>query len=360
MSRRMMQSEAGRAEGHPAVPHGRVGVLLINLGTPDATDYWSMRRYLSEFLSDRRVVELNPVLWQIILQLIILTFRPSRSGRAYDKIWDRERDDSPLRVTSEDQVAGLRERYKDTDVVFEYAMRYGNPSIASVLQRMKEQGCDKIVAVALYPQYSAATTATAYDEVFRVLREMRWQPAVRTAPPYHDDPVYLDAVAGSVRDHLATLDWEPDVVVSSFHGLPQENLYKGDPYYCHCMKTGRLLRERLQLDDDRFRVTFQSRFGPAQWLEPYTDVVLEELPPEGKKNVVVVTPGFSVDCVETLEEIAIGGAETFKEAGGSHFSVVPCLNASAAGIDVIEAVARRELAGWVDLEACPEAVRLSA
>lgn len=345
---------------HPQVAHGRVGLLLLNLGTPDGTDYWSMRRYLNEFLSDPRVVELNPVLWQIILQLIILTFRPARSGRAYAKIWDKERNDSPLRVTSEDQVQALRNRWKDSDVVVEYAMRYGNPSIESVLQRMKDQGCERIVALALYPQYSAATTATAYDKVFEVLQKMRWQPSVRTAPPYYDDPVYVKAIAESIQEHIATLDWQPDVLMSSFHGLPQENLQKGDPYYCHCMKTGRLLKERLGRTDDDFVVTFQSRFGPSRWLEPYTDETLQALPDKGTRNVVVVTPGFAVDCVETLEEIAIGGAEMFEEAGGQKFSVVPCLNATDRGIDVIEAIARRELAGWADLSGQARPVRLSA
>jgi len=343
------QGRAGRhfPPGHPQIESGRVGVLLVNLGTPEATDYWSIRRYLKQFLSDRRVVETNRALWWPLLNLVILTTRPKKSGHAYDQIWDKERGESPLRTITRDQAGGLAARLGELgDVAVDWAMRYGQPSIGEVMSRLKDRGCERILLFPLYPQYSAATTATVNDEAFRALMAMRWQPALRTVPPYHDDPAYISALAGSMRQQIAALSFEPDVVVASFHGLPKSYFEKGDPYYCHCAKTARLLREELGWDETRLPLTFQSRLGRAEWLEPYTDATIARLAREGVRNIAVVTPGFVADCVETLEEIAIQNAEGFRTAGGENFAALACLNAGASGIDVIEHVVRRELAGW--------------
>lgn len=340
-----LSAPAHAPAGHPAVAQGRVGVLLVNLGTPDGTDYWSMRRYLSEFLSDRRVIELNPFVWQLILQGPILTFRPSKSGAAYKKIWTDE--GSPLLVYTRRQAEKLAERIGSNGLIVDFAMNYGNPSIASKLEAMKAKGCDRIAVVALYPQYSATTTASVYDRSFRALSKMRWQPAVRTAGPFHDDPKYIEALAGTIRDHLAGLDFTPDKVLMSYHGIPKSYFDKGDPYHCHCHKTTRLVAEALGWEEGLAMTTFQSRFGPQEWLQPYTDKTLEALPGEGKKKVVVVSPAFISDCLETLEEIAMEGRDSFLEAGGTHYSVVPCLNDSEPAIDVIETVVKRELAGWI-------------
>lgn len=327
---------------------GKVGVLLLNLGTPDGTDYWSMRRYLKEFLSDRRVIEVNPVGWWFILNGPVLTKRPFSSGKAYRSIWNEKRDESPLRTISRAQAEKLARAFKgNRQVVVDWAMRYGNPSTKSRIDALKEQGCDRILLFALYPQYAAATTATAYDKAFDALKSMRWQPAIRTAPPYHDDPVYIDALAKSLKREVGKLKWEPDVILASYHGLPKEYFDKGDPYHCHCAKTTRLLREKLKWSDDFLRMTFQSRFGKAEWLQPYTDKTVEALAKEGVKNLAIVTPGFSADCVETLEEIAVENGDIFKKAGGKNFAAIPCLNDSAEGMKVIEAVVRRELMGWV-------------
>lgn len=331
-------------EGHPEVRQGKVGVLLVNLGTPDGTDYWSMRRYLSEFLSDPRVIEVPQAIWQLILQGPILTFRPSKSGRAYKKIWTEE--GSPLLVNTKAQAEKLTEQIGSDELIVDFAMNYGNPSIASKLDTLKEKGCDRICVVALYPQYSATTTASVYDRTFDALKKMRWQPAVRTAPSFHDQPVYVDALAQSIQTHLDGLDFVPDRVVMSYHGIPKAYLLKGDPYHCQCHKTTRLVAEQLGWDGDFAMTTFQSRFGPTEWLTPYTDKTLEALPDEGVKKLVVVSPAFISDNLETLEEIAMEGEETFLEAGGEAFSVVPCLNDSTLGMAVIEDVVRRELAGW--------------
>lgn len=333
---------------HPEVKPKKIGVLLLNLGTPDATDYWSMRRYLKEFLSDRRVIEIPRAIWWPILNLIVLTTRPKKSGAAYDKIWDMENDDSPLRVIAQEQVEKLSERLsKHDDVVVDYGMRYGNPSTASAIDRLKAQGCEKILLVPLYPQYAASTTATANDKAFDHLKTMRWQPAVRTAPAYFEDPAYINAIANSITEGLENLDFKPDLVITSYHGVPKSYLMKGDPYHCQCFKTTRLVREKLGWAEDKMMVTFQSRFGPEEWLQPYTDKTLEELPSLGVKKVAILTPGFSVDCLETLEEIAMEGQEQFMEAGGEKYGYIPCLNATAPGIDVIESVVRRELQGWI-------------
>lgn len=333
---------------HPAVQPKKIGVLLLNLGTPDATDYWSMRRYLKEFLSDSRVIEIPKWIWWPILNGIVLTVRPKKSGAAYDKIWDYENGDSPLRVIAQRQVEKLRSSYADQpNVVVDYAMRYGNPSTQSKLEELQAQGCDKILLVPLYPQYSAATTATANDKAFDALKQMRWQPAVRTAPAYFENDAYVSALAKSIEQGLANLDFEPDLVITSYHGVPKSYLMKGDPYHCQCYKSTRLVREKLGWPEDKMMVTFQSRFGPEEWLQPYTDKTLEALPEKGINKIAILTPGFSVDCLETLEEIAMEGKEEFMEAGGEEFAYIPCLNDSELGMDVIEDVVKRELAGWL-------------
>jgi ferrochelatase len=305
-----------------------------------------MRRYLSEFLSDPRVIEVPRLLWQLILQGPILTFRPSKSGAAYKKIWTEQ--GSPLLVYTQAQAKKLGQRIGSDTLIVDFAMNYGNPSIASKIADLKERGCDRICVVALYPQYSAATTASVYDRSFDALKMLRWQPAVRTAAPFHDQPAYISALADSIERHVAGLDYTPDKVLMSYHGIPKAYFLKGDPYHCQCYKTTRLVAEHLGWDKDFVVTTFQSRFGPTEWLKPYTDETLEGFPEEGVKNLVVVSPAFISDCLETLEEMAMEGKEQFLEAGGQNYSVVPCLNDSEAAINVIEDVVRRELAGWVD------------
>jgi len=332
---------------HPPVPPRRIGVLLVNLGTPDATDYWSMRRYLKEFLSDRRVIEENRVKWWLILNLIILTVRPGRKGRDYDKIWNKERDESFLKTITRAQAEKLTAILPDRSLLIDWAMRYGNPSIASRLDAMQAAGCDRILVVPLYPQYAAATTATVCDKAFEALTHMRWQPALRIAPAYFDQSVYIDAIAASLEQALAKLPFTPDVIIASFHGMPEEYLRKGDPYYCQCAKTARLLRERLKLDEGKLMLTFQSRFGTAEWLKPYTDATVKALAGKGVKNLAVITPGFAADCLETLEEIAMENADIFRHAGGENFAAIPCLNDSDGGMAVIRDVVLRELKGWI-------------
>jgi ferrochelatase len=333
---------------HPKIPSRRIGVLLVNLGTPDATDYWSMRRYLKEFLSDRRVIEENRIKWWLVLNVIILTFRPARKGRDYDKIWNRERNESFLKTITRSQSDKLGATLaNDPRLLVDWAMRYGNPSIRSKLDAMQAAGCDRILLVPLYPQYAAATSATVCDKAFEALAAMRWQPALRVAPAYYDEPVYIEALAASIEDNLAKLTFKPEVIIASFHGMPEEYLAKGDPYYCQCHKTARLLRERLKLDDKQLMLTFQSRFGPAEWLKPYTDATVKSLAERGVKNLAVITPGFSSDCLETLEEIAMENADIFRAAGGQNFAAIPCLNDSAGGMKVIEDVVARELKGWI-------------
>lgn len=333
---------------HPFVKPPKIGVVLLNLGTPDATDYWSVRRYLKEFLSDPRVIETPKWRWWPILNLVILSFRPQKSGHAYAQIWDKDKNESPLRVITRNQTEALAARLAGRDdVVVDFAMRYGNPSTRSVLEKMQAAGCQKILLVPLYPQYSATTTATANDKAFEALGKMRWQPAVRTAPAYFDDPKYVETLANSIRDGVAALDFEPDLVITSYHGMPVEYLERGDPYHCQCHKTTRLVREYLGWDKSKIMVTFQSRFGPTKWLEPYTDVTLASLPGKGVKKVAILAPAFSADCIETLEEIAMQGKETFMAAGGERFAYIPCLNDSPGGMDMIEAMVRRELGGWI-------------
>lgn len=334
---------------HPRVQYGKVGVLLLNLGTPDGTSYWPMRRYLKEFLSDRRVIEVPQFIWWPLLNLVILTTRPSRKGKDYATIWNNELDEGPLKTITRNQSEELMKRLDGHDnIVVDWAMRYQNPSTESRIQALKDQGCDRILLLPLYPHYAAATTATANDEAFRTLIKMRWQPSVRTCPSYHDDPVYIDAVARSMEQSLAKLDFEPEKIVATFHGMPEKYLKKGDPYHCQCQKTSRLLRDRLGLSQERWVTTFQSRFGNDVWLQPYTDETVERLAKEGVKKIALVAPGFSADCLETLEELDGENREIFEEHGGEQFAYLPALNDSPEGVDVIEHLVRRELMGWVE------------
>lgn len=333
---------------HPSFRLGRIGVLLVNLGTPDSTSVPDVRRYLAEFLSDRRVIDVNPLLWKLILHGVILRIRPPRTAEAYRAVWMTETDESPLRFHTRATAEALQARLDPgaESVRVDWAMRYGNPAVRTRLAALQDDGCDRILVLPLYPQYSATTTATVVDEVARQLLAKRWQPAVRTMPAFHDDPAYVEAVAAGIQAHLDGLDWEPEVILASFHGLPKRYLTLGDPYHCHCAKTARLLRERLGLDEERLRLTFQSRFGREEWLRPYTDQTIEALAADGVKRIAVVMPGFVADCVETLEEIAIEARRTFEQAGGTHFTAIPCLNAGPEAITLYETLVRRELAGW--------------
>jgi len=328
---------------------GRIGVLLVNLGTPDATNYWAMRRYLKEFLSDRRVVEESRFKWWLVLNLIILTVRPGRKGRDYDKIWNKERDESPLKTVTRAQSDRLEELLDKVGnrIRVDWAMRYGNPSIRSRLEALADQNCERILLVPLYPQYAAATTATVCDEAFRALTKMRFQPALRVAAPYYAEPAYIDALAASLNAELAKLKFKPDVILASFHGVPEAYIEKGDPYVAHCTETTRLLRQKLKLDEERLVMTFQSRFGKAEWVKPYTDATVESLARQGVKSLAVIMPGFAADCLETLEEIAMENAEIFKHAGGVNFAAIPCLNDSAPSMAVIRDIVSRELKGWI-------------
>lgn len=340
---------AHRPAGHPPVRTGRIGVLIANLGTPDATDYSSMRRYLKEFLSDKRVIEENSLTWKLVFNLIILTRRPASKGRDYDSIWNHELNESPLKTVTRSQAQKLAASLAAVDqrIEVDWGMRYGNPSVSSAIDALAAKGCDRILYVPLYPQYAAATTATACDAAFRHLMTMRWQPTLRVAPPYFDQPVYIEALASSMREELAKLPFKPEVILASFHGIPQDYFDKGDPYYCHCAKTTRLLRDALGYSEERLRMTFQSRFGTAEWIKPYTDKTVEALAQSGVKNLAIVTPGFSADCLETLEEIAVENGDIFKANGGVNFAAIPCLNDSPQGMDVIRDVVLRELRGWV-------------
>ena len=333
---------------HPKVEFGRVGVLLVNLGTPDGHDKKNMRRYLKEFLSDRRVIETPRVIWWPLLNGIILNTRPKKSGALYASIWNEERDESPLRTFTRSQGEQLAERLAQYDhVVVDWGMRYGNPSIASRMEALQAAGCERILVFPLYPQYSATTTATVNDKAFEALMKMRWMPALRTVPPYHDDPAYIEALAKSVQRQLAALDFEPEHIVASYHGIPKSYFRKGDPYHCHCHKTSRLLKEHMGWDDGYLITTFQSRFGPEEWLQPYTDKTVEKLAHEGVRRIAVMNPGFAADCLETLEEINGEVREEFEEAGGEQFAHIACLNDGPEGMDLIETIVRREMCGWV-------------
>lgn len=333
---------------HPKVNFGKVGILLVNLGTPDGHDKKNMRRYLKEFLSDKRVIELPRVLWWPLLNGIILNTRPKRSGALYESIWNKEKDESPLRTFTRSQSDQLIERLAAIpNLEIDWGMRYGNPSIKSRLEALKEKGCERILVFPLYPQYSATTTATVNDKTFEALMKMRWMPAVRSVPAYHDDPAYIEALGKSINEHLASLDFEPEHIVASYHGIPKSYFEKGDPYHCHCLKTSRLLKEHMGWEDGFLISTFQSRFGPQEWLQPYTDKTVERLAHDGIKRICVMNPGFSSDCLETLEEINGEVREEFEDNGGEMFSHIPCLNDGQHGMDLIEHIVRRELLGWV-------------
>jgi ferrochelatase len=335
---------------HPALPPARVGVILANLGTPDATDYWSMRRYLGEFLSDRRVIDYPAWKWQPLLQLVILSKRPFTSGANYRKIWDTAADDSPLRLITRDQTAAVASRLAHrfgNRVRVDFAMRYGNPSTASIVGKLRDEGCERLLFFPLYPQYSAPTTATANDAAFRALMTLRWQPAVRTVPAYYDHPLYIEALARSVEEAYANLDRRPDLLVTSYHGMPERYLAEGDPYHCQCQVTTRLLRDRLGFRADEVVIAFQSRFGSEEWLKPYTVEEVARLARAGKRSIAVMAPAFSADCVETLEEIDGEIREAFLHAGGERFIYVPCLNAGEPHVDMLTAIVERELAGWL-------------
>ena len=309
---------------HPEVKFGKTGVLLVNLGTPDSTSWLDIRKYLKEFLSDRRVIEVNPIIWQIILNIFILTFRPSKTAKAYKEIWMNDINMSPLKYFTEMQMKKLGDKMNTDSVVVDYAMRYGNPSINSKIKKLQEEGCENLVILPLYPQYAAATTATVCDEVYRSLMKMRWQPSLQIIPHYESNSLYIEALVNSINKKISEINWKPDLIVASYHGIPKKYFDKGDPYQCYCQKTSRLISEKFTKIP--ITTTFQSRFGPQEWLKPYTDKTFEKLPTEGKKNILVICPGFSSDCVETLEEILIQGKESFLEAGGENFDLIPCLN----------------------------------
>ena len=348
---RPAQCPVHAAADHPKIEPARVGILVANLGTPDATDYWSMRRYLNEFLSDKRVIDYSAWIWQPLLQLVILSKRPFSSGEAYKSIWNNEANESPLMTITKEQTAAIKERmqarYGD-DVRVDFCMRYGNPSTKSKVREMVEAGCQKILFFPLYPHYAGATSATANDQFFRALMEEKWQPVARVVPPYYDEPAYIDALAQSIETAYASLEQRPDVLVCSYHGVPERYLKEGDPYHCQCQKTTRLLRERLGWDETDITTTFQSRFGPEEWLKPYTVDEVARLAEAGKKKIAVCAPAFSADCIETLEEINEEIRESFEEAGGEEFTYIPCLNADAAHIDALCGVIDQNLRGWVD------------
>ena len=334
-------------ENHPVVKTEKTGVLILNLGTPDATDYWSMRRYLSEFLSDQRVIDYPKWKWQPILQGIILSIRPFKSGAAYRSIWNHDRDESPLKTYTRSVTEKLSQTFDTENVIFEWGMRYGNPSTEAGIQSLIDQGCRKILFFALYPQYSDSTMASSYDKAFEVLQKQTWQPAARTARAWHDDPEYINILAQSVQAHLKGKNFKPDMILSSFHGVPKRYLLQGDPYHCFCQKTSRLLKEKLGYGDDQWMTTFQSRFGPEEWLQPYTDKTLESFPAKGIKKVAILSPAFAVDCLETLEELAVENRDIFMEAGGEDYTYIPCLNDTDMHIQFLSKRIRTELAGWI-------------
>ncbi len=328
-------------EDHPKINFGKTGVLLVNLGTPDSTNWLDIRKYLKEFLSDKRVIEVNPIIWQFILNVFILTFRPSKTAKAYKEIWMNDLNKSPLRFYTEMQTEKLKKRIKHENIIIDFAMRYGNPSIKSKVEKMQREGCENLVIFPLYPQYASPTTATVCDEVFRVLMKMRWQPALKIVPHYESEPLYIDAIVNSIKKKINQIDWKPDLIVASYHGIPKKYFEKGDPYHCYCQKTTRLISEKFT--QIKIITTFQSRFGPQEWLQPYTDKTFEMLPKDGIKKILVISPGFASDCVETLEEISIQGKESFKKFGGEKFEFIPCLNDNDDHITLLEYLVRKNI-----------------
>ena len=329
------------SEKHPQINFGKTGVLIINLGTPDSTSWFDIRKYLKEFLSDKRVIEVNPILWQIILNIFILNLRPSKTAKAYKEIWMKDINKSPLLYYTELQAKKLYQKIGNEKILVDFAMRYGNPSIKSKLNLLKEKGCENIIILPLYPQYAAATTATVCDEVYRSLMKMRWQPSLQIIPHYESEPLYVDALVKSIKKKISEINWKPDLIIASYHGIPQKYFDKGDPYQCYCQKTTRLMNEKFQ--EILIETTFQSRFGPDKWLTPYTDKTLENLPNKGKKSILMICPGFSSDCVETLEEINIQGRETFMSCGGKNFEFIPCLNDNPDHIYLLESLVKKYL-----------------
>ena len=326
---------------HPPVNFGKTGALIVNLGTPDSTSWFDIRKYLKEFLSDKRVIEVNPIIWQVILNVFILTFRPSKTAKAYKEIWMKDKNISPLLHYTQNQAKMLSSAISEENLIIDYAMRYGNPSIRSKIASLHEMGCENLIILPLYPQYAAATTATVCDEVYRTLMKMRWQPSLKIVPHYESDPLYIEALVNSLNKKISEIDWKPDLILASYHGIPQKYFDKGDPYHCYCHKTTRLISEKFTSIE--IKTTFQSRFGPEKWLQPYTDKTLESLPKEGKKNVLAICPGFSSDCVETLEEIQIQGKESFLESGGENFDMVPCLNDNDDHIILLKSLIQKNI-----------------
>ena len=326
---------------HPKINYGKTGVLIVNLGTPNSTNWFDIRKYLKEFLSDRRVIEVNPIVWQLILNLFILNFRPSKTAKAYKEIWMKDQNMSPLRYYTQNQSTKLSRVFKDEEIIIDFAMRYGDPSILSKMNELQKKGCENIIVLPLYPQYAAATTATVCDEVYRSLMKMRWQPSLQIIPHYESEPLYIDALVNSIEKKITEINWKPDLIISSYHGIPKSYFAKGDPYHCYCQKTTRLMKEKFNKVE--IHTTFQSRFGPQEWLTPYTDKTLESLPNKGIKNLLVICPGFASDCVETLEEINIQGKESFLSNGGENFDLIPCLNDSRDHIELFEKLIRKYL-----------------
>ena len=326
---------------HPPVKFGKTGVLIINLGTPNSTSWLDIRKYLKEFLSDKRVIEVNPIVWQIILNIFILTFRPSKTAKAYKEIWMKDKNISPLLYYTQKQAEKLSSTMSEKDLIIDYAMRYGNPSIRSKIATLHKRGCENLIILPLYPQYAAATTATVCDEVYRTLMKMRWQPSLKIVPHYESDPLYIEALVNSLNKKIKEINWKPDLILASYHGIPQKYFDKGDPYHCYCHKTTRLISEKFTSIE--IMTTFQSRFGPEKWLQPYTDKTLESLPREGKKNILAICPGFSSDCVETLEEIQIQGKESFLDSGGENFDMVPCLNDNDDHIVLLKSLIQKNI-----------------
>ena len=328
-------------EKHPPIKFGKTGVLIVNLGTPDSTSWFDIRKYLKEFLSDRRVIEVNPFIWQIILNFFILNLRPSKTAKAYKEIWMKDENMSPLLYYTQRQAQKLSGSILKKDIIVNFAMRYGNPSIKSKISELHDDGCENLVILPLYPQYAAATTATVCDEVYRVLMKMRWQPSLKIVPHYESEPLYIDALVNSLNKKIKEINWKPDLIIASYHGIPKKYFDKGDPYHCYCHKTTRLISEKFS--SIKIKTTFQSRFGPQEWLQPYTDKTLESLPKEGFKNILTICPGFASDCVETLEEILIQGKESFMDSGGENFDMVPCLNDNDNHISLFKSLIQKNI-----------------
>ncbi len=326
---------------HPKINYGKTGVLIVNLGTPNSTNWFDIRKYLKEFLSDRRVIEVNPIIWQLILNLFILNFRPSKTAKAYKEIWMKDQNMSPLRYYTQNQSKKLSRVFKNENFIIDFAMRYGDPSIFSKMNELQKKGCENIIILPLYPQYAAATTATVCDEVYRSLMKMRWQPSLQIIPHYESEDLYIDALVKTIKNKISEINWKPDIILASYHGIPKKYFDKGDPYHCYCQKTSRLIMEKFK--DIKILTTFQSRFGPQEWLQPYTDKTLEELPSTGTKNILVICPGFAADCVETLEEISIQGKESFMKSGGNNFDMIPCLNDSEDHINLLSLLIKRHI-----------------